>query len=228
MGKAKKKTQTNIMNFPKRTSLALAAPSYVVNSGKRRNYYAVPLYNHLDSFFNDDPIFRALKKQRVYTQRMFDDYHHPFALQQSRNQQYEVINNREKFQLTVDVPGVKEGDIDVTIKDGNLSIEGRRIVETETSKSKSSFRQLFPLDDAVDVERFSATLKNGVLTVSAPKHIQNVIDDAKKIPVVSVTEDDPPSLEAEEGVVHNDDGNDEKKHEKDDDGMGIEVNKSQE
>merc|ERR1711862_805106 len=100
---------------------------------------------------------------------------------------------------------------------GNLSIKGRRIVETETSKSKSSFRQLFPLDDAVDVERFSATLKNGVLTVSAPKHIQNVIDDAKKIPVVSVTEDDPaaaaasaatnttpPSLEAEEGVVHND------------------------
>merc|ERR1719321_1354580 len=111
----------------------------------------------------------------------------------------------------------------------------------ETSKSKSSFRQLFPLDDAVDVERFSATLKNGVLTVSAPKHIQNVIDNAKKIPVVSVTEADdpaaaasaatnttPPSLEAEEGVVHNDDGNDENKHEKDDDGMEIEVNKSQE
>merc|ERR1712078_233166 len=96
----------------------------------------------------------------------------------------------------------------------------------ETSRSKSSFRQLFPLYESVDVEQFSATLKNGVLTVSAPKHIQNVIDNAKKIPVVSVTEDDPPSLEAEEGVVHNDDGNDENKHEKDDDGMGIEVNKS--
>merc|ERR1712107_158050 len=93
----------------------------------------------------------------------------------------------EKFQLSVDVPGVKENDIDVKIQDGNLTVKGERIVKSESSQSKSSFSQIFSLDDKVDVENLSATLTNGVLTIAAPKFTQQAIEEtARKIPVIAM------------------------------------------
>merc|ERR1712107_319201 len=97
----------------------------------------------------------------------------------------------EKFQLSVDVPGVKENDIDVKIQDGNLTVKGERIVKSESSQSKSSFSQIFSLDDKVDVENLSATLTNGVLTIAAPKFTQQAIEEtARKIPVIAMNSND--------------------------------------
>merc|ERR1712107_517529 len=97
----------------------------------------------------------------------------------------------EKFQLSVDVPGVKENDIDVKIQDGNLTVKGERPVKSESSQSKSSFLQIFSLDDKVDVENLSATLTNGVLTIAAPKFTQQAIEEtARKIPVIAMNSND--------------------------------------
>merc|ERR1712107_463104 len=125
------------------------------------------------------------------------------------SQRYEVVNDKEKFELMVDVPGIDANDIDVNVQGEHLSIKGERIVETEWSQSKSAFRQMFPLDDTVDVEKFSATLKNGVLTITAPKHIQNVVDGTRKIPVVSLSSEDAVATTAAKGleeVVKNGEG----------------------
>merc|ERR1739848_196658 len=39
---------------------------------------------------------------------------------------------------------------------------------------------------AVDVDRFSATMTNGVLVVTAPKRNQQLLKDSRKIPIVCV------------------------------------------
>merc|ERR1712078_600948 len=70
--------------------------------------------------------------------------------------------------------------------DKNLIVKGTRVYETETTKSKSKFKQMFSLDKSVDVDRFSATMTNGVLVVTAPKRNQQLLKDSRKIPIVCV------------------------------------------
>merc|ERR1712159_799379 len=84
-------------------------------------------------------------------------------------QRYELIDNEEKFQLTVDVPGVKEEDIDIKLDDGRLTVKGQRVAASDSSRFTSKFSQTFSLDPTVDVESFTATLNNGVLVVSDQK-----------------------------------------------------------
>jgi len=151
-----------------------------------------------------DPLFssRALKKQRVYTRRIFDgdeEDNDSFSvkkfvpdrlslLQQSQDKKrYELIDNADKFELRLDVPGVKQEDIDIKIDDDkNLIVKGTRVYETETAKAKSKFKQMFSLEKAVDVDHFSATLKDGVLVVTAPKLNRQLLEKSRKIPIVCI------------------------------------------
>merc|ERR1719282_2073714 len=82
---------------------------------------------------------------------------------------YQLIDNDKKFQLTVDVPGVKEEDIDIKLDDGQLTVQGQRTIGSGTSRFSSKFFRSFSLDRTVDVDSLTANLKNGVLTISAPK-----------------------------------------------------------
>merc|ERR1712146_511863 len=52
------------------------------------------------------------------------------------------------------------------------------------------FSKTFSLDQTVDVEKFTASLKNGVLTVSAPKDLAKLEENVRRIPVMSATVDD--------------------------------------
>merc|ERR1712138_273947 len=94
-------------------------------------------------------------------------------------------DNNEKFELTVDVPGVKEGDIDIKLEEGRLIVRGQRTASSESSKFTSKFSKTFSLDQTVDVDKFTASLKNGVLTVSAPKDLEKLEENVRRIPVMS-------------------------------------------
>merc|ERR1719432_214449 len=96
---------------------------------------------------------------------------------------YQLIDNDEKFQLTVDVPGVKEEDIEIKLDDGQLTVAGQRLAVSESSQFTSKFSQSFYLDPTVDVDNFTATLKNGVLVVSAPKDLSKLEENVRKIPI---------------------------------------------
>ncbi|CAJ1949721.1 unnamed protein product [Cylindrotheca closterium] len=97
---------------------------------------------------------------------------------------YELIDNEDKFQLSVDVPGVKMEDIDVSLEDGHLTVSGHRLSSSDNSRFASKFSQTFSLDPAVDVDQFSASLDNGVLVVAAPKDMKRIEENIKKIPVM--------------------------------------------
>merc|ERR1719263_845910 len=106
----------------------------------------------------------------MIAQRMFDQQvGYP-------SNRYQLIDNDEKFQLTVDVPGVNEEDIEIKLDDGQLTVAGQRLSVSESSRFASKFSQSFYLDPTVDVDSFTATLKNGVLVVSAPKDLSNLED----------------------------------------------------
>merc|ERR1719159_1657138 len=113
----------------------------------------------------------------MIARRIFDQ---PVAYPSNR---YHLVDNDEKFQLTVDVPGVKQEDIDIKLDDGQLTVAGQRLAVSESSRFASKFSQSFYLDPTVDVDNFTATLKNVVLVVSAPKDLSKLEENVRKIPI---------------------------------------------
>jgi len=67
----------------------------------------------------------------------------------------------DKFTVSVDLPGVEEAAIEVTVDNHRLRVASER----NGQKSSRAFR----LGEGIDEEHVSAVYKHGVLTVALPK-----------------------------------------------------------
>jgi HSP20 family protein len=103
---------------------------------------------------------------------------------------FEVKETKEAFVFTADLPGVADKDLQVQLSDNRLSISGKRESEkTEqgdtyytSERSYGSFTRSFTLPEGVDRDKLRAELKNGVLSVTAPKRPEA---QPKKISIAS-------------------------------------------
>jgi HSP20 family protein len=148
---------------------------------------------------------RALAKNRMLLEqmdRMFQGVATPVS-----SPRYELVDDDEKFQLSVDVPGVKQEDIDVSTADGFLTVRGQRMASSKNSRFASKFSKMFSLDPAVEVDhQFSASLNNGVLAVMAPKDMKKLEANVRKIPIleskneVSPAQENKPSEELKDEI----------------------------
>ena len=83
------------------------------------------------------------------------------------------------YDLSVDMPGMKKDEIQVTAEDNTLVIKGERKQEQEKKDKNGkyhfverhfgSFHREMSIPKNVDCEKISATYENGVLKVSIPK-----------------------------------------------------------
>jgi HSP20 family protein len=80
------------------------------------------------------------------------------------------------FVLRAEVPGLTENDFQINLAGNTLTLQGERKVEapegyTVHRRERSAFRfaRSLELPARVDGEKVTATLKNGVLTVTLPK-----------------------------------------------------------
>lgn len=89
----------------------------------------------------------------------------------------DIIEEKQRFVLRADVPGVNAEDIDVSMDNGVLSISGERhaIATTDDSgvqrieRATGRFLRRFTLPDAADAETIAARCSNGILEVTIPK-----------------------------------------------------------
>jgi HSP20 family protein len=88
-----------------------------------------------------------------------------------------IVENEDGYTLTAEVPGIKEKDIDLEIKDGLITLKGHTEESQEKEEnhyrmrefSRRSFERSFRIGEGVDPDKISAKLGNGVLTVVLPK-----------------------------------------------------------
>ena len=75
--------------------------------------------------------------------------------------------------VAVDLPGLDDKDIEVSVTDDMMTIRGEREEKTDkagfTSQSLRSFHRMIPVPPGVDPEKAEAEFKRGVLTVTLPK-----------------------------------------------------------
>lgn len=89
----------------------------------------------------------------------------------------DVVDRPDEVVVTVNVPGFGQEDIDLSVSDRTLRIEAQRDEEVETDRGEfvrrerrhTSISRSVRLPADVDAGAASATLQNGVLTVTLPK-----------------------------------------------------------
>lgn len=93
--------------------------------------------------------------------------------------------------FTLEVPGIDEKDIHVSVSDGLLAISGEKAQDREAKgenfvfqeRTFGSFARTFALPVGAKEEDVTAALANGVLTVKVPLAGRQPASDAKRIPI---------------------------------------------
>jgi HSP20 family protein len=121
----------------------------------------------------------------------FQDFFRPWLgaeAQVAYEPRFDVREDKDGFVITADMPGMGEGDIDISITGKRLLISGRREEEKEAEskayftreRSFGAFSRSFVLPETIDAERIEATLQDGVLELRVPKRPES---QPKKIPL---------------------------------------------
>ncbi len=89
----------------------------------------------------------------------------------------DVVAKEHELVFQIDVPGVKQESLEVTLENHVLSIKGSRKYEAGPTdrqmllgRSYGEFALQYTLPETVDGEKLAAHLADGVLTVRVPKH----------------------------------------------------------
>ena len=89
----------------------------------------------------------------------------------------DLVEAEDHFVLRADLPGLTEGDVNIEVQDGTLTISGERKAEHEQrekgwyriERSFGRFSRSLSLPDGVDPDRIQASFSHGVLEVRIPK-----------------------------------------------------------
>jgi HSP20 family protein len=89
----------------------------------------------------------------------------------------DVVEEEDRFSVKVELPGVKEEDVNVSIAGDTLTIEGEKKAESEVKRkgyyysetSYGSFSRSITIPSTIDTGRIEANYDKGVLEISLPK-----------------------------------------------------------
>jgi len=93
---------------------------------------------------------------------------------------FDVRCGEEGYAVLADLPGCEEKDVEISAAGHRLTITGRRAVEHGRNgddflmreRPTGAFSRSFDFPEEIDAERLQAELKNGVLRVTVPNHLQ--------------------------------------------------------
>ncbi len=87
----------------------------------------------------------------------------------------EVSDTDREVRVSAELPGLNENDVEVLLEDGGLTIRGEKKAEFEDKERQFSerfygrFERRIPLGFEPEEDKVNAAIRNGVLTVTAPK-----------------------------------------------------------
>jgi len=117
--------------------------------------------------------------------RVFGDFFPTFDLSKFRETaesgalvpKIDFTESDTSYDLTVELPGVADKDLDVSVKNGVLKVRGEKKKETEektkdyirTERSYGSYYRAMALPEDADETNITAKLTDGVLRITMPK-----------------------------------------------------------
>jgi len=135
-------------------------------------------------------VFGSLQRE---IDRLFDDFTPAFTATRGLADvkcKMDLAETPDGLELTVELPGMEEKDVDVSVSDGLLTVSGEKKFESEhqdksyrfVERGYGSFSRSLPLPETVKAEDIKASMTKGVLKVIIPTPAK---PQAKKIEVRS-------------------------------------------
>ena len=90
-----------------------------------------------------------------------------------------VWENDDRLVIELDVPGVQQSDLEVSVEDGVLTVAGNRQPSHHDGEPKHSdgrfgeFSRSIKLHESLDTTSIQAELHNGVLILSIPRRVES-------------------------------------------------------
>lgn len=131
-----------------------------------------------------DRTFDVLDELRRQMDRVWDDYDGTWGLSRTPTQtlsgatwpRFNVLDAGTNLVVTADVPGLGEKDLDVSLEDGVLTVSGERkalapegYTAHRRERAALRFARSVALPFKVDAEKTTASVKDGVLTITLAK-----------------------------------------------------------
>lgn len=137
-----------------------------------------------------------IESLRREVDRMFDEFWRDFELPRWTDGNHliatrvDVSEDDKEVQVTAELPGLEEKDVDVSLSEGVLTIRGEKKQESEKDekdyrlmeRTYGSFYRTIPVGSGIKEDNVKASFKNGVLTVTLPK-TEEAKAKVKRIPL---------------------------------------------
>lgn len=125
------------------------------------------------------PVFNMFGSLQREIDRLFEDFSPAFAAGRPLadvKAHMDLAETPEGLELSVELPGLEEKDVDVTVRDGVLTVSGEKKLESEkkdknyhfVERSYGSFSRSVALPDGAKADQIKATMSKGVLKVVIP------------------------------------------------------------
>ena len=133
-----------------------------------------------DRMFHDWPRFGALTSPDIFGEEFF-------GKTTALAPRVDVSEDDNAYEITAEMPGVEEKDIEVTVKDDRLTLRGEKKTEREekkkdyhmTERSYGSFERSFRLPQNVSADKIKADFDKGVLKLTLPKTGESKVKERK-------------------------------------------------
>lgn len=139
--------------------------------------------------------WRPFEGLRREVDRLFEDFDHDFWRSRARRSVFDIepfwrreltyggvpavdiVEKDAAYEITADLPGFDEKNVEVAFADGDLTIKGDKREEREENKKgyflqerrAGSFERHFRVPEGVEADKIEASFKKGVLTLTLPK-----------------------------------------------------------
>jgi HSP20 family protein len=86
-----------------------------------------------------------------------------------------ITETKDAYTLEADMPGVSKDGLEILLEGHELTLVGRRTLDDVNGEplyresSRRDYRRVFELDPAIDTEKITARVDQGVLTLTLPK-----------------------------------------------------------
>ncbi len=125
---------------------------------------------------NKEDIYRDLSSLEERYKRLFEEIVSAHNKHNTWSPLIDVYETDESFTVEAEIPGVEKDSLEIRIEDNVLILQGHR----KTGKTgreryhmierpRGSFSRSFILSEGIDKENITASLKDGILTITIPK-----------------------------------------------------------
>ncbi|WP_019568554.1 Hsp20/alpha crystallin family protein [Thioalkalivibrio sp. ALMg13-2] len=105
----------------------------------------------------------------------------------------DIAETRKAYRISVEVPGIDEDAIDLTVDGDDLIISGEKRQETEedaagyhrVERAYGQFRRILSLPGDADIDAIQARFKNGVLKIDIPRRKDDARPGVRRIEIGS-------------------------------------------